>query len=142
VERELEILAGLPTPAPRPEVLQRVQTAVRAEAARLHRRAALRRELPRWLGVAAAAVLAVGLNSVLMRSPAPAPLPSDGSELLDAWSDALSDALEDSSDRFHFLLADGWLAGDQMEQSGDALEGLFESFDTSLEQLGTLEAAG
>ena len=133
VERELQVLSELRTPAPRPEILARVKNAVRSEVGGLNRSRAGLYMLPRWAAVAAAVVLAVGLSGVFEGSIKSGEQPADAAELLAVWTDAVGK----SSDQITFLLADGWIVEDAAGENGEPMDRLLESLDASLEQLGT-----
>ena len=133
VEQEAELLGNLSTPAPRPEVVDRVRQAVRAEAARLGGSRRTWMVTPRWVGAAAAVVLALGLQGVFSGSRTP-----DAGELFDVWAEAV----DDSSEQFTLLLDDDWmLAGDDGE-TGAQVEGLLDSLDSAFEQLSSLDRLG
>ena len=132
IEREQALLAQLPTPQPRPETLQRVKAAVRAEAARLGSRAAPGWTPPRWVGIAAAVLLAVGLSGAFWGSSTRVEPPFDARQQLAAWADAVAD----SNDRFGFLLDDGWMLESAGGENGEAIEGLLDSLETSFEHIG------
>jgi len=134
IERELEVLAGLPAPTPSPEAAQRVKSAVRAEAIRLGRPSQRFSVLPRWAAVAAAILLAAGLSGVLTGSPKPGEQLADAAELLALWSDTVGR----SSDRLSFLLEDGWLLEQPVRESPKALDRVLDTLDASFEQLGGL----
>lgn len=130
VEREAKLLGGLPPAEPRPEVLARVKAAVRAEAARLGGATPAVWRLPRWAGIAAAVLLAVGLSGVFTGPMRPAGPADGGVESLNLWADAVGD----SNDRLSSLLDDGWLL-EGGGRDGESVEGLLDSLDTSFEQL-------
>lgn len=138
LDRDMRLLDALPPAAPSPDRLARIEEAVRRAAleqpskpARLH--PLLRAH--RWLGIAAALLIAVGLSSQFARrtvSPTPEPKPL---ELLDAWVAAL----DESQDVAWLLLEDGWRPDelDLIEGEGN-LDELLDSLDQSMERFKTL----
>lgn len=130
VEHEAKLLADLPPVEPRPEVLVRVKAAVRAEAARLGGATPAIWRLPRWTGIAAAVLLAVGLSGPFTGPLRPAEPADGGVESMNLWADAVGD----SNDRLSSLLDDGWLL-EGGGRDGESVEGLLDNLDASFEQL-------
>ncbi len=125
LEREMALLHSLPAPPlPRPEFVARLKLAVAAEAVRVGAPAG--GGVRRWMGIAAALVLAVGLGRFLSQSPPSGPEP----ELVDAWVVAV----EQSGAALNQWLNDGWIVEGrespaQAEDWLDSLERSFEQFE-------------
>ncbi|MFH1748929.1 MAG: hypothetical protein ABIG44_18000 [Planctomycetota bacterium] len=138
VEGEMGLLAPLPDHLePRAEQLTALKAAVIREARNLGGLPKAARVLPRWVGMAAAVMLAVGLSGFLTRGPLTSNLALDDEELLSAWTEAVGR----SSDRLTFLLDDGWLingAADYDDGETTEFDGLLESLEQSFEHFETL----
>lgn len=134
VERQMDLLDNLPVEPPRPECVARVKAAVVAEAARLGVLTSASRT-PRWLSVAAALLLAVGLSGVFMSQSARLGQPASDVELFEMWAAAV----DESSDTLAFLLEEGWvLNGAGAESDESELEDFLHSLEESFEQFETM----
>ena len=130
VERQMNLLDNLPAEPLRSECVAQVKAAVVAEAARLRVLTSASRT-PRWLSVAAALLLAVGLSGVFKSQSARLGQPAGDVELLEMWAAAV----DESSDTLAFLLEEGWvLNGTGTESDESELEDLLRSLEESFEQ--------
>ncbi len=134
VEREMALLRELPSPAVRPEVLNRIHNAVGEEAGRSGRTSIGVHMLPRWAAIAAAILMAVGLSGVMTGPFKSGEQPADAAELLAA----LNQAVASSSDRAAYLLEGGWALEEAGTENGEAIEGVLDGVESSFNQLGTL----
>lgn len=145
LEREIERqLAGLAPylgrPSARPESVDAVKAAVGEEARRLGRRERRRLALRPLVGVAAAALLMVGL-SLPQRVGQPGPafeLAADADATLADWVDALAE----SGEQFTRLLEEDWRfdgLGSEVDENGensdpiDSLEESLQAFEQMME---------
>jgi hypothetical protein len=130
LDRQMGLLARhLRTPAPRPEAIRRVRSAVAREAAQVERQAHRLRLIRRWAAAAAAVLLAIGLGWPPATEQPGNITPGDPAEMLAEWTGAV----DESSNQIAALLSGDWLP-DKTEATGNEerqLEDLLDSLDQS-----------
>lgn len=128
VEREMELLRGLPDAPLRPECLARVQAAVRAAALRPVRG----RPMLRWMriagGVAAAAALVFGWTTWSRATRGP--VLADPEAAVAEWAAAL----DESNDCLRALTSSGWALGESTLDADAELDELLQGLDDSFER--------
>lgn len=130
VEREMELLRGLPDVAPRPECLARVQAAVRAEALRAARRGPRRRWARVASGVAAAAAAALVFGWTTWTRATRGPALPDPEAVVAEWAAAL----DESNYCLRELTTSGWARGDATRDAAAELDELLQGIDQSFER--------
>jgi hypothetical protein len=130
LDRQMNLLARhLRTPAPRPDAIQRIRSAVAREAAQVERRARGMRFIRRWTAAAAAILLAAGLGWPPPAEQLGTITPGDPAEMLTEWAGAV----DESSNQIAALLSEQWVP-DRTEPAGNEerqLEDLLDSLDQS-----------
>lgn len=140
VERQLaELGEHLRAPGPSARCIASVRSAVSAEARRLRQRQRRLVLLRPWAGIAAAALLVLGLS--LPRAFEASAVAVDLGEDADAIVVGWVDALVDSGEQFTRLLEEDWLlngsgAGDESTDGVDPLDSLEESLDSFAQLIG------
>lgn len=141
IDRQLAALAEhLRAPAPDPDSVAGIKTAVRKEARRLQRRDRRFAVLRPLVGAAAAVLLAVGLSLPGGSEPL-GQIPAFDDDPAAVFSDWV-DALEESGEQFARLLGDDWLfeglesGGEKNGEVSDPLDSLEESLESFEQMIG------
>ena len=132
VEREMDLLRALPPVVARPEVVERIKSAVVVEARRWSRSRRMLRFAEVGVSVAAAVLFAVGLAM----GTRPAAEPLDPDRTLTAWAAAF----DESGHRLTRLLDSGWVGNEYGNGSDEEteLDDIFRSLDQSFDRLENL----